>query len=101
MYCTVRIVQVQHYVYVGRRMHASLSTLKFSLDIIISISWDGANLLLALLARLAIYDNRNCGCFEEWSLCGCYGVGGVGTDALMFLHACSSSTLRISHLDQL
>lgn len=30
-----------------------------------------------------------------------YGVGGVGTDALMLLHACSSSTLRISHLDQL
>lgn len=79
-------------------MHASLSTLNFSLDIYYFHLLGMANLFLA---RLAIYDNRNCGCFEEWSLCGFMGVGGVGTDALMLLHACSSSTLRISHLDQL
>lgn len=59
------------------RMHASLSTLRFSLDI--SIFWMGPIYYSPyLLAILAVYDNRNCGCFEEWSLCGCMGWGEWG-----------------------
>lgn len=53
------------------RMHASLFNFKvFSRH---SYLLDGPIYLLAILAILAIYDNRNCGCFEEWSLCGCMG----------------------------
>ncbi len=57
------------YIYVGCML--AFSTLKFSLDI--SISWMGQSIYSPILAILAIYDNRNCGCFEEWSLCGCMG----------------------------
>lgn len=60
------------------RMRASLSTFKvFSRHFFLL---DGANLYYSpyLLAILAVYDNRNCGCFEEWSLCGCMGWGEWG-----------------------
>lgn len=60
----------------------------------LSVVW--ANVIVAILAiRITVI----VGVSRTWTLCGCMGVG--GTDALMLLHACSSSTLRISHLDQL